>query len=125
MAGNTKLMGFSPDGLLVFQRWGMKSAITVSKESLEAIRHACIHVLPAECPQKEWTLGDITVNYREDYGRIVIEMSPDAADELAELLHSLKPDGVLEGDLFRLPEAIDEQRQVHEDYIDEKEPWVE
>lgn len=125
MAGNTKLMGFAPSGDLVFERWGKKVKVKVSPESVETIRHACIHLLPAECPQRDWTLGDVTVDYREDFGRITIEMSPETADEFAEFLHSYRQQAGLEGGLFALSDALDEQRAVHEAYVDEKEPWVE
>lgn len=124
MAGNTKLIGFTPGGDIVLERWGERARATVGPEGLEAIRHACIHVLPAECPQAEWDLGDVTVNYREDFGRIVIEMSPETADDFSEFLYSYRQQAGLEGGLFHLTEALDKARAEHEAYTDEKEPWV-
>ena len=125
MAGNTKLVGFSPKGEIVLERWGVKTKLQVSPESMGSIRHACIHKLPAECPQAEWDLGDVTVNYREDFGRIVIEMSPETADDFSEFLYSYRQQAGLKGGLFHLTEALDKARAEHEAYTDEKEPWVE
>ena len=124
MAGNTKLMGFAPKVGIVLERWGEKTAVKVSEDSLEAIRHACIHVLPPHCPQREWELGDAIVDYDEVFGRVVIKMTPELAAELAEHLKKYK-DVDMHSDLLHLPDALEREVKAHEDYIDEREPWVE
>lgn len=64
MAGNTKFMGFgvseegSSTGLVHLERWGGKTSVPVSADSLNSLRKACYQDLP-KAPPKEgkgvWT----------------------------------------------------------------------
>ena len=86
MAGNTKLMGFTPQGEIELERWGDRTKVYISEKSLYAIRKACYAVLPKK-PKEPVTpanLKEIHVEYDETTGRIKANFSIGAAERLVD-----------------------------------------
>jgi hypothetical protein len=85
MAGNTKFIGFSPDGMVQLERWGGKAMIEISKESLNALRAACYNGLPKNPPAQLHSTGT-HVEYDEERGRVEILLDPEKALQLANAI---------------------------------------
>jgi len=135
MAGNTKLIGFGAripgkPGVLHLMRWNGKASVTISEESLEKIRDACYNELPQK-PQQgaRDDLDNFNVQYNESVGRVFVDMDPDTALELANIIgewidRAPNSKGAEEQSgswVHSLGEAV----QAHRDYHDRNEPGVE
>ena len=133
MAGNTKLVGFSPrpegvGGVINLERLGEKVVVEVSEESLGSIRDACMN-LPSRPPQVNSDGSDgFKIHYDESMGRILVDMDPGAAKYLAQVLGG----DIEEGDLLRETDVrswvhhLRSTVKAHEDYHNvEGEPGVE
>lgn len=89
MAGNTKLIGFTPDGKVQLERWGIKVVVKVSERSLMFMRNACYQQLPSKPQQrKRDDLDDFNVQYDTDVGRIRLDLDVQTAEALAKRLES-------------------------------------
>ena len=86
MAGNTKLMGFTPDGKVQLERWGVKVPIFVSPDSLDSIRRACYTLLPKKPSQRGRDDLECSIYYDEHVGRVHLVMDVESAAGLAECL---------------------------------------
>lgn len=87
MAGNTKLMGFTPDGKVQLERWGTKITIFVSPDSLDSIRRACYTELPKKPSQKERDgFDECSIHYDEYVGRVHMVLDIESAAGLADAL---------------------------------------
>jgi len=141
MAGNTKLVGFSPrpegivgiGGVVVLERWGERRSVGVSASSLGAIRKACSQ-LPTQ-PPKGRSDDSFDVSYDESVGRIHLDLDAATAYFLAELLEGrlVEDPGEVEELNDRAEErvrswihSLKASVQAHEDYHSvEGEPGVE
>lgn len=123
MAGNTKLMGFTPEGKVQLERWGGTATVMVSPESVAALRNACYSELPKK-PGGKSDLDVCHVSYDEHVGRVHVELDIDSAALLADCLESssgFEKYEELESWSGRLKKAI----QAHYDYHNrEGEPGV-
>lgn len=143
MAGNTKLVGFSPrpdgivgiGGVIVLERWGDKKSVGVSASSLSALRKAC-SLLPEQPPRgRDNDTDSFRVRYDESVGRIHLDLGTDAAHFLAQLIEGrlAEDPGELEVLNNRSEEkvrswihSLKASVQAHEDYHSvEGEPGVE
>jgi len=126
MAGNTKFMGFTPDGKVQLERWGGKSTVAVSPESLSALRVACYSELPKGPQQRRRDdLDDFHVGYDEQVGRVRVDMDPATAAYLADRLEFFRDDEVVE----KIAPWANDLRvavQAHHDYHNtDGEPGIE
>ncbi len=120
MAGNTKLIGFTPSGDVQLERWGEVATVVVSQDSLRSLREACFDDLPKRPPRREEHLSGVAVSYSKQLGIINMEMAPDQATELMGILTTceVKPFPTV---VARLEKCVKE----HLDYTDIGEPGVE
>ena len=114
MAGNTKLLGFSPDGKVQLERWGGKASVSISADSLDALRRVCSTELPMVSDMTH-RLSDVTVGYSGQFGRVSIEMTPALARELASSLGD--DDHGLSEDLREMVPLLYKAAKDHEEYI--------
>lgn len=97
MAGNTKLLGFSPrsgdvGGVVNLERWGEQKSVEISQGSVVAIRTACAE-LPSKPPEQQNGNDSFKVRYDESVGRVLVDMDPRAAKYLENLLEAAKAQG--------------------------------
>ena len=137
MAGNTKLLGFAPDGTVLLQRWGKKASVKLPAESIQILRDACYNDLPKKPAGQFIPITEFRAQYDERTGTIEIEVSAGAASKVAKALgiisfahqHSV-------GDQKQNPESAEELKgwsarledlvAEHKRYLDTKdEPGVE
>ena len=90
MAGNTKLKGFAPDGMIVLERWGGEAHVEVSSDSLEAIRKACIDGLPKKPSELRPTdhLDDFNAGYDIHDGRAKVDVDTGVLEDLIAMFDS-------------------------------------
>ena len=90
MAGNTKLLGFSPrtgdvGGIVNLERWGKKVAVEISHGSVVAIRAGCAE-LPDKPPEQQNGGNDFKASYDESVGRVLVDMDPMVASYVVAAL---------------------------------------
>jgi len=126
MAGNTKFMGFTPDGKVQLERWKGKAIVDVSPESLSALRTACYQELPKQPDQRRRDdLDEFNAHYDDNVGRVVVDMDPEAAKYLASQLAFFRDSEVVER-VEPWVHSLNEAVQAHHDYHNkEGEPGVE
>jgi len=131
MAGNTKLMGFTPEGKVQLERWGCKAVVSVSPDSLSALRRACYTELPKKPTQRR--RDDISgwdVSYDEQVGRILLDLDVEKATILADLVayraaHSEELTDDLAEMLSCWASNLMSSVQAHHDYLNKDgEPGV-
>ena len=83
MAGNTKLMGFSPDGVVQLQRWGGTVTTKMSPSSVGKLEQAC-RDLPTKPKQVSPLPAQVT--YSEEFGYFEAQFGREEAEKLAKLL---------------------------------------
>lgn len=116
MAGNTKLMGFAPDGTLTLARWGEQVSCKISLVSIGKIRKLCYEALPMSPPRKSFLhASDFVVEYQEDTGRVRVDMSIGRAEELVDIGELMTSESVT------LRGAVEDHHKFHET---ENEPGV-
>jgi len=132
MAGNTKLRGFAPGGIVVLERWGGQADFKVSDESLESIRYACTHILPKKPLEPKGRPGSVAL-YDERRGCAEVTLSIEDTKKVARVLRQgcyyIQEHGTGEecADPAKwLQELLDGIVKQHENYINPKgEPGVE
>ena len=85
MAGNTKLLGLSPDNSINLSRWGKEVKVEITKESMLNIRNALAD-LPSKPPEQNNDGNDFKARYDESVGRVLVDMDPTVALYVAEAL---------------------------------------
>jgi hypothetical protein len=132
MAGNTKLVGFSPrpegvGGVVNLERWGGKVTAEISEGSLESLREACTKLPSGPPPGSGDGRGYFNVWYNKSVGRICTDMQPASAVALASLLKDcIELDVPLNHDVLReWSHSLEAAAKAHEEYCDsEGEPGV-
>lgn len=133
MAGNTKLVGFSPrpegvGGVINLERWGEKAEVVISEESLHSVRRAC-QCLPSRPPQENKNEPDgFNAQYDKSVGRVRVDMDPRAAEYLAQVLGGDIEEGLLlrEDDVRSWIHSLRAAVEAHDNYHSaEGEPGVE
>jgi len=118
MAGNTKLVGFLDNHRIQLERWGVKVAVSLDTGSAEAIRTACFYELPKKPNQRPSThLESFVCAYDQDRGRVGLNLDPETASYLADLLEVLVKNDVNAMDKVRpWIEKLRGSVQAHTDY---------
>lgn len=126
MAGNTKLLGFTPNGKLTLSRWGKDVIIDVSPGSLSAIREACTSKLPIK-PRDQLRTLSFNAEYDESIGSVELRLSPDVAAKFVDIMRAWRDEGRDgAGKAGAWAEEIKNCCQAHTDYHStEGEPGVE
>jgi hypothetical protein len=75
MAGNTKLVGLSPDNSINLSRWGKEVKVGITKESMFNLRNALAD-LPDKPPEQQNGGNDFKASYDESVGRVLVDMDP-------------------------------------------------
>jgi hypothetical protein len=135
MAGNTKLVGFLSDNRLRLERWGGMATVQLDARAVESLRSACFNQLPQRPPVSGAEhLPDFRAQYDSSVGRVHVDLSPDAASNLAKLLDNLVvstewPVDITQPSLVEMVEIVkllQEAVQAHVDFHTYKdEPGVE
>jgi hypothetical protein len=122
MAGNTKLVGFTRDKLIL-ERWGKRAEVVSSSKTLEGVRYACSEVLPTR-PTMRSGLLDLSVEYDTRFGYIDVRMNPVVADKFVKYLKSASQAGDFEDDRRELVDGVSEALESHRTYTDLSEPGL-
>lgn len=132
MAGNTKFMGFSPDGMVKLTRWGGEAMIEISKESVASLRIACFDGLPKKPPLHTVVSKPLRINYDETTGAVVMVLDPFDAEKIMSVLVGADAEGeqIYKTATIEVAKAASEKIkdavQAHHDFINtDGEPGVE
>lgn len=124
MAGNTKLLGFSPNGALTLQRWGKVAIVEVGEEAVEKVMRACRDDLPSAPPEQE-PVEDFLAGFDHQVGCVRVAMDMKTASAVADAMFcSTNPP-------FDTPELREWQRRLEvalsdwRRYQDKREPGIE
>lgn len=121
MAGNTKLIGFSPDNVVTLERWGKRACVHLPAQAVDDLRGACRR-LPSSpgVPESK----DIHVQYSERTGQVLVEMSPYEARQLSMLLAHFRDmaelpnwSSVLENLVTSFPQQLTGAARDHDLYV--------
>jgi hypothetical protein len=114
MAGNTKLLGLSPDNSINLSRWGKEVKVRITKESMLNIRNA-LAGLPSKPPEQSNDSNSFKVHYDESVGRVLVDMDPATAMALVDKLEFFRDEEVVE-ELGPWVHSLRAATKAHEDY---------
>jgi len=123
MAGNTKLMGFAPNGKIQLERWGKSVEVKISNNSMKLIRDICTSELPTHPPDPPGGLSDANAGYNSAMGRVFIELTPRLAEEVASILDDMRT--IIQNDAtLELPGQIRRAVVAHKEFVNRDEPGL-
>jgi hypothetical protein len=128
MSGNTKLIGFAAGNKAVLERWGDRTEVELSSNSIRLLTDAVRDELPSKPPVLE-PGDDSLAHFNPQTGRVLIDMDSAAAESLTKRLEASKVTLHIlsEKEAERVGDWISSLKravQAHKDYFDRDEPGL-
>lgn len=115
MSGNTKFTGFLSGNRVQLERWGVQVVVQLDPGAVEALRKACFYDLPGNIAQRGTTFPtDFRAVYDADEQRVHVDLSPEAAAFLGNLLVDVNKSAPQVQPVLQWSEDLKSAVQLHE-----------